>query len=57
MILFVDGHHLGANKHGVQKFLTELIAGLSEHNANTKIIVGVKKFEIKGLKTCSEMTR
>lgn len=50
MILFIDGHHLGAQKHGVQKFLTGLIEGISELNENTQILVGVKKSEIGELK-------
>jgi glycosyltransferase involved in cell wall biosynthesis len=50
MIMFIDGHHLGVKKHGVQKFLTGLVTGLSEFNSSTRILVGVKKNEFEGLK-------
>tara|TARA_B110000259_G_scaffold8037_1_gene8772 strand:+ start:4728 stop:5831 length:1104 start_codon:yes stop_codon:yes gene_type:complete len=49
MKLFIDGYHLGLKKHGVQKFLSGLIDGLSQFNPGTKIFVGVKKTELEGL--------
>ena len=50
MKLFIDGHHLGLKKHGVQKFLSGLIDGLSQLNPGISIFVGVKKTELEGLR-------
>ena len=45
MNLFIDGHHLGRKKHGVEKFLSGVLFELESQNTSTNIIVGVEKTE------------
>jgi len=45
MNLFVDGHHLGNKRHGVEKFLSGLLLELENQNSSINILVGVEKSE------------
>ena len=45
MNLFIDGHHLGRKKHGVEKFLSGVLFELEAQNTSTNIFVGIEKSE------------